>query len=125
MMTKTSNYPYGETVERLKGAIVKAENTLFATIDQAEAAEKAGLSLRPTMLILFGSPKAGTPLMEACAPLGLDLPLKLQVWEDSGAVTVAYWQAEEIAARYDIAGFDLQLARIDAALDMLTDVVTH
>ena len=64
-MTKPSRYPYSETIERLSKAIIDGGNTIFATIDQAAAAQTVGLPLRPTTLIIFGNPKGGTPLMDA------------------------------------------------------------
>ena len=70
-----SRYAYGETVERLMSAIAAAGTTLFAQIDQSAAAENAGLRLRPTTLLVFGNPKAGTPLMDAFPLAALDLPL--------------------------------------------------
>ncbi|MBV9101939.1 MAG: DUF302 domain-containing protein [Candidatus Eremiobacteraeota bacterium] len=79
-------------------------NTVFAMIDQAEAAAKVGLTLRPTTLIVFGNPKGGTPLMEALPLIALELPLKMLVWEENGTVNVSYVPMSEIAARYGAKG---------------------
>jgi uncharacterized protein (DUF302 family) len=121
-MTKQSRYSHAETVARLTNALKESGNTIFATIDQAAAATGAGLALRPTTLIIFGNPKAGTPFMDAFPLTGLALPLKFLVWEDDGAVYVAYETMSEIAARYGVTGLDDRIATIDAALDKLSSV---
>jgi len=120
---KTSRLSYPETVAALTTAITGAGNTVFATIDQAAAAAKVGLTLRPTTLIVFGNPKGGTGLMAAFPLAALDLPLKLLVWEDGGAVKVAYTPMSVIAARYAVTGMDPLLANMDHALDTLSGAV--
>lgn len=122
-MTKQSRYPHLDTIARLSKAIRDGGNTIFATIDQAQAAKGVGLTLRPTTLIIFGNPKGGTPLMDAYPLSGLELPLKLLVWEDAGSVSVAYVPMSEIAARYGIAGLDDRIAAMDRALEALTTLV--
>ncbi|HET6277128.1 MAG TPA: DUF302 domain-containing protein [Candidatus Cybelea sp.] len=122
-MTKTSRYSYAETVAKLAAAIASAGNTIFATIDQSAAAASAGLTLRPTTLIVFGNPKGGTPFMNAFPIVGLELPLKLLVWEEPNAVNVAYASMSEIAARHGVTGMDARVAAIDAALEALTSSV--
>lgn len=122
-MEKKSTYGYAETVARLSKAIVDAGNTIFATIDQAKAAQSAGLTLRPTSLIVFGNPKGGTPLMDANAPFGLELPLKILVWEDGGTTSVAYVSMKEVAKRYGILD-DPRIANMDKALDALTGAIS-
>ncbi|MFY9740179.1 MAG: DUF302 domain-containing protein [Candidatus Cybelea sp.] len=122
-MTKPSRYPYAETIERLSTAITDGGNTIFATIDQAAAAESVGLPLRPTTLIIFGNPKGGTPLMDAFPLVALDLPLKVLVWQEGGDVNVAHVRMSDIAARYGVAGMDERIAAIDRSLDALIDAV--
>lgn len=78
-----SRYSVAESAERIKAALKAKGLTLFAVIDQSREAEKVGLVLRPTILIIFGDPKAGTPLMEGSPTLAIDLPLKALIWEDS------------------------------------------
>jgi uncharacterized protein (DUF302 family) len=119
----TSRYPFRETVERLSRAIVASGSTVFATIDQAAAATRAGLTLRPTTLIVFGNPAGGTPFMADLPLLGLDLPLKFLVWEQDGVVTVAYSPMSEIARRYGIIGKETQIAGMDRALASLAAAV--
>jgi uncharacterized protein (DUF302 family)/uncharacterized membrane protein YidH (DUF202 family) len=86
-----SNHTVDETVERLKGMLQAKGVTLFALVDHSGEAEKVGLKMLPTKLLIFGSPKAGTPLMLAAPSVALDLPLKILVSEDSqGKVWVSY-----------------------------------
>lgn len=122
-MTKRSRLSYNDTLATLEQHITGGGNTIFATIDQAAAAQKAGTTLRPTTLIIFGNPKAGTPLMDAYPLIGLELPLKVQVWEETGTVSVAYEPMSEIAKRYGVIGMDARIAAIDQALDALTNTV--
>ncbi|HVR46687.1 MAG TPA: DUF302 domain-containing protein [Candidatus Binatia bacterium] len=124
-MTKLSRYPYAETLERLSSAIANAGNTIFATIDQAAAAQAVGARLRPTTLIVFGNPKGGTPLMDAFPLVGLELPLKLLIWEQDGATNVAYVPMAEIAARCGVTGMDARIAAMDAALTALVATVAE
>lgn len=119
----SSRYKYTDTIARLTKSIRDAGNTIFATIDQAAAAERAGLALRPTMLIIFGNPKGGTPLMDADPLVALDLPLKLLVWEEKAAVYVAYIPASEVAVRNHITGKDALVAAMDAALKGLATCI--
>lgn len=116
LRTSTSNHSYAETVERLVAAIAEAGATLFATVDQSGAARSAGLELRPTTLLVFGNPKGGTLVMEAFPLAALDLPLKLLVWEERGAVSVAYAPASVLAERYAVTGLDGVVAAMDALL---------
>lgn len=123
-MTKRSRHSYDRTLTTLKETIVKEGGTIFASIDQTAAAESVGMSLRPTTLIVFGNPKGGTPLMQAFPLIGLELPLKLLVWEDSDAVNVAYALVSEIAARYQVTGMEERIRALDHGLETLTDAVT-
>jgi len=122
-ITKPSRYPYSETIERLSKAITDAGNTIFATIDQAAAAKSAGLSLRPTALIIFGNPKGGTPLMDAFPLVALELPLKLLVWKEGDDVYVASLAMSEIASRYGVAGMDERISAMDRAVGALINTV--
>lgn len=122
-MIKRSRFPYTETLTTLKETIVKRGNTIFASIDQAAAAESVGMTLRPTTLIVFGNPKGGTPLMDSFPLIALDLPLKLLVWEEGGTVDLAYVTMSEIAARYGVTGMDARIEAMDHAVDSLTNTV--
>lgn len=102
VVTVPSRLHYGETLARLKAAIHDAGATLFAEIDQQAAAVGAGLDLRPTTLLLFGNPRAGTPLMDAWPISGLELPLRMLVWEQDGVVQVAYPRMSIALAQLDV-----------------------
>jgi uncharacterized protein (DUF302 family) len=86
-----SNHSVDETVDRLKRILQSKGVTLFALVDHSGEATKAGLKMRPTKLLIFGSPKAGTPVMLAAPSSAIDLPLKILIWEDTqGKVWVTY-----------------------------------
>jgi uncharacterized protein (DUF302 family) len=88
---RKSAHSFDQTVERITGLLQARAITLFALIDHAGEAAKAGLHMRPTKLLVFGSPRAGTPLMAAAPSIAIDLPLKLLVNEDAeGNVWVSY-----------------------------------
>ena len=78
-----SNHSVDETVEKLKGILQAKGVALFALIDHSGEAEKVGIKMPPTKLLIFGNPKAGTPLMLAAPSIAIDLPLKILVWEDT------------------------------------------
>jgi len=116
--TKSSRFPVAETVERLRTLMTQRRMTIFATIDQRAAAREAGLDLRETVLILFGNPLAGTPVMDAVPLAALDLPLKILVWDQDGRTLVSYLSPAALATRY---GVPASLAAPLAGIDQLTD----
>lgn len=83
LIDKPSNHSVDETVEKLKNILQSKGVTLFALVDHSGEAEKVGMKMRPTKLLIFGSPKAGTPLMLAAPSVAIDLPLKILVWQDA------------------------------------------
>jgi uncharacterized protein (DUF302 family) len=86
-----SNHSVDETVESLKRILESKGVTFFALIDHSGEAQKVGMEMPPTKLLIFGSPKAGTPLMLAAPSIAIDLPLKILVWQDTfGQVWVSY-----------------------------------
>jgi len=86
-----SNHSVDETVEKLKGILAAKGVTLFALVDHSGEAAKVGMKMPPTKLLIFGSPKAGTPLMLAAPSIAIDLPLKILVWEDpNGKAWISY-----------------------------------
>jgi uncharacterized protein (DUF302 family) len=98
LVTRPSKYSVAETVDRLEAGLRQAGATVFARIDYAESARDAGLQLNPLVLILFGNPKAGTPLMVQSPSIGIDLPLKFVVWQDgAGKVFTAFNSADYLA----------------------------
>lgn len=98
-----SPYAFADTVQRLLAALSAKNIKVFATIDQQAEAQAVGLAMPPMTLIVFGSPKAGTPLMLAQPEVGLDLPLKILVCEpELGEVAVLMTAAAEIVERYSL-----------------------
>ena len=83
IISKPSNHSVDQTVEKLKNILQSKGVTLFALVDHSGEAEKVGMKMPPTKLLIFGSPKAGTPLMLAAPSTAIDLPLKILVWEDA------------------------------------------
>jgi uncharacterized protein (DUF302 family) len=118
--TKISPLPYAVTVARLTSMLDAKGMTTFAVVDQRAAARAAGLDLRDTTLVLFGSPAAGTPVMDAVPLAALDLPLKVLIWADGDQVKVSYVAPAELDRRHQL-GADLtaRLAGIDALTDAL------
>ena len=98
-----SSHSVPETLNKLKSTIEARGLKIFALIDHSGEAEKAGLNMRPTELLIFGSPKGGTPLMIAAPTLAIDLPLKTLVWEDAdGKVWVSYNSPDYLQQRHGI-----------------------
>ena len=98
-----SNHSVDETMEKLKGILQAKGVTLFALVDHSGEAEKVGLKMLPTKLLIFGNPKAGTPLMLAAPSSALDLPLKILVWEDGqGKVWISYNSQQYLAERHGL-----------------------
>jgi uncharacterized protein (DUF302 family) len=98
-----SHHSVDQTVEALKALLHSRDVTLFAVIDHSGEAQKAGLTMPPTKLVIFGSPKAGTPLMLAAPRAAIDLPLKILVWQDAGArVWVSYNSPHYLQQRHGL-----------------------
>ena len=103
IISQPSPYSVTETIDRLEAVLQAKGITIFSRIDQQAEAEKVALSLRPTQLLLFGSPKAGTPLMVAEPTIALDLPLKILAWEATeGKVWVSYNDPNYLKQRFSL-----------------------
>ncbi len=103
VITRPSSHSVDETVEKLKAILQAKGVTLFALVDHSGEAEKAGLKMRPTKLLIFGSPAGGTPVMEAAPSVALDLPLKILIAEDAeGKVWVSYNSPSYLQQRHSI-----------------------
>jgi uncharacterized protein (DUF302 family) len=120
IITKLSPQPVADTVSRLADLIAAKGMKLFAVIDQSAEAARAGLQLRDTTLVIFGSPTAGTPVMEASPLAALDLPLKVLIWDDDGQTKVSYTAPTWLAARYQLS--DELVANL-AGIGPLTDAL--
>ena len=103
IIDKPTSHSVDETVEKLKSILRDKGITLFALIDHSGEAEKVGIKMRPTKLLIFGSPKAGTPLMLAAPSSAIDLPLKILIWEDARAkVWVSYNSPAYLQERHNL-----------------------
>jgi len=96
-----SHYSVDETVDRIKAILQSKDITLFALIDHSGEAAKVGMKMPPTKLLIFGNPKAGTPLMLAAPSIAIDLPLKILVWQDAqGKVWISYNSPQYLKERH-------------------------
>ena len=120
VITKVSPRSVAATVARLTGILSAKDMKVFAVIDQSEEAREAGQQLRETTLVIFGSPAAGTPVMDAAPLAALDLPLKILIWADGSRTNVTYYSPAAIAASY---GLSAELAAKLAGIDPLTDAL--
>jgi uncharacterized protein (DUF302 family) len=120
--TKLSPKSVEETVSHLLALVASKGMKVFAVIDHSGEAAKIGLELRDTKVVIFGSPQAGTPVMQSTPLAALDLPLKVLVWADAGQTKVSYPTPAALAARYRIS--DEQAVRL-AGIDALTDAVVN
>ena len=120
LTTKLSPLSVGATVARLTELATSGGLKLFAVIDHSGEAAAHGLELRDTKVVLFGSPVAGTPVMQTAPLAALDLPLKILVWDDDGQTRVSYTEPSELAARY---GLSEELAARLAGIDPVTDAL--
>jgi len=103
IVNQPSRHSVDETVAKLKGILQAKGVTLFALVDHSGEAEKVGMNMLPTKLLIFGSPKAGTPLMLAAPSIAIDLPLKILVWEDSrGKVWASYNSSAYLQQRHGL-----------------------
>jgi len=103
LVTLPGEHDFGTTLTRLTTVLDAKVITIFARIDHAAGAADVGLALRPTTLVVFGNPAAGTPLMQAEQTAGIDLPLKALVWQDAeGTVNLTYNNLSWAAARHSI-----------------------
>jgi len=118
-----SPYSVPDTLKRLESLLQTRGLTEFGRIDHSGEAERAGLMMRPTQLIIFGSPKTGTPLMIASPSLAIDLPLKALIWEDAdGKVLLSYNRPEYLQQRHDVPGELVKnIADVGALLQMVVE----
>jgi uncharacterized protein (DUF302 family) len=117
MIDVSSRHSVPETLARLQSLIKEKGMTVFALVDHSGEAEKVGLKMRPTQLLIFGSPKGGTPLMVAAPRLAIDLPLKALAWQDEqGQVWLSYNTPEYLQERH---GFPAELMKNIAGVSAL------
>ena len=121
LVVKTSPLSVGEAVDRLAALLAEKGMRVFAVIDHSGEARAAGLQLRDTKVVIFGSPAGGTPVMEAAPLVALDLPLKVLIYDDGGGTRIAYTPPRELARRF---GLSEELAARFAGINALTDALT-
>lgn len=118
-VSKPSKHSVTETVTRLSAILNAKGVAIFALVDHSGEAEKAGLKMRPTQLLIFGNPKGGTPLMIATPSVAIDLPLKALVWQDeAGKVWLSFNSPDYLQQRH---GFPADLEKNIAAIEPLFD----
>ncbi|MGF1546588.1 MAG: DUF302 domain-containing protein [Thiotrichales bacterium] len=105
LMQRASPYPVHETLDRLEGVLREKGVKVFARIDHGGEAQSAGLALKPSQLLIFGNPKAGTPLMQTAPRIGLDLPMKVLAWQgDEGGTWVTWNSPDYLITRHGLPG---------------------
>jgi len=125
LTTIKSSFGPKETLDRLETLAKSRGMNVFARIDHAAGAGSAGLSLRPTEVLIFGSPVGGTPLMQAMQTIGLDLPLKALAWQDAaGDSWLSYNDPVWLARRYGIPGDTEAVIKLSTALTAVTMAAT-
>ena len=117
MIDVQSAHSVAATADRLEAILAEKGMNVFARIDHAAGAKKAGKSLPPTELVIFGNPKVGTPLMQCSPSIAIDLPQKALIWEDaSGTVWISYNDPQFLKLRHNTQGCDEVLKKVSGAL---------
>jgi uncharacterized protein (DUF302 family) len=120
IVTLASKHTALKTSERLKLLLAEKGIEVFADIDHSAGAKTVGLALRPTRVLIFGNPTAGTPLMQSRQPMGLDLPLRILVWEDeAGRAWVSYRRLEALVREHGVVDRDEAVKALGAGLAAL------
>lgn len=121
-----SNHSVAVTADKLEAALRDKGMTVMKRINHAAGAESAGMTLRPTELVIFGNPKVGTPLMQCAQSVAVDLPQKALIWQDAdGQVWLGYNDPAYLRARHAIEGCDAVLAKVGKALSLFADAATR
>jgi uncharacterized protein (DUF302 family) len=123
IISKQSHHSVDETLEKLKGILQAKGVSVFAMVDHSGEADKVGLKMPPTKLVIFGNPKAGTPLMQAAPSTAIDLPLKILIAEDAaGKVWVSYNGPAYLQERH---GFPVALLQNVAVVEALASAASE
>jgi uncharacterized protein (DUF302 family) len=117
MRTVTSSSGYSETLSRLLQAAAHRGLTVFAQIDHAEAAREVGMELADEAVVVLGNPRAGTPLMQEDPKIGIELPLRMLVWNDGKQTTVGYNDPRDLSRLYQVAPQAVTLEAMSALLE--------
>jgi uncharacterized protein (DUF302 family) len=119
VQTVASSHGHPETLRRLLDSIASHGLNVFTQVDHAAAARKVGLELADEVVVLFGNPRAGTPLMQADPRVGIELPLKILVWDGGGQTMIGYNDPRELASTYDVGSETARLGAMSGLLDEL------
>jgi uncharacterized protein (DUF302 family) len=120
-----SSHAVNETADRLEAALKEKGMTIFARINHAEGAKKAGMDLPATELIIFGNPKVGSPLMNCNRTVGIDLPQKALIWKDeNGQVWLTYNDPQYLAKRHDLSKCMQVIKKVEKALSNFATAAT-
>src|SRR5262249_22063140 len=122
MVVKKSSHSVAATLDRLWEGLKTRGIGITARVDHRAAAENVGQTLQPTQLLLFGTPKVGTPLLQSNRRIGVSRPRKVRAWEDdNGQVWLAYVKPEVLKSEYSVDGHDDTFREMGHALEKLTD----
>jgi len=125
LVSVKSAHDVATTADKLEEVLKSKGMNVFGRVNHAAGAEKAGLSLRPTEVVIFGNPKVGTPLMNCAQSVAIDLPQKALIWEDeAGQVWLAYNDPAYLASRHQIEGCDEVLKKVTGALSKFAAAAT-
>jgi uncharacterized protein (DUF302 family) len=116
MVTVVSSAGFSETLTRLLAALASRNLTVFAQFDQAAAARAVGMELADETVVVFGNPRAGTPLMQEDPRIGIELPLRVLVWDGGKTVLVGYNDPQDLAASYEVSTHGSTLAAMASLL---------
>lgn len=121
MLTVDSSYGFSETVRRLLDAIAQKGLTVFARFDHAGAARDVGMELAGELVVVFGNPRAGTPLMQMDARVGIEFPLRILVWDQDGQTIVGYNDPRNLAESYNLSSGTATLEAMSSLLEALAN----
>ncbi len=113
------------TTDKLVAAVEGAGATLFARVDHAAGATSIGAELAPMTMVMFGNPKLGTPILQSAPRAGLDLPIRVLIWDDNGTTKIGYLDPADPKARYEVSDADKSFEMMAGALGKLTDAASN
>ena len=125
LVSVKSSHDVKTTADRLESTLKQKGMNVFIRINHAQGAQKVGMELRPTELIIFGNPKVGTPLMQCAQSVAIDLPQKALIWQDEkGQVWLSYNNPNYLVERHEISGCDEVVKKIEGALGNFAKAAT-
>lgn len=122
---KDSASDVATTADKLVTAVEGAGAKVFARVDHAAGAASIDAELAPMTLVMFGNPKLGTPILQAAPQAGLDLPIRVLIWDDNGATKIGYLDPADLKVRYSVEGADKSFEMMTGALGKLTDAASQ